>query len=738
MIGRRILALAACTLAAAAVVFPAGAAVGDWTSYTWSNGVNDIAVSGNTLWWATTGGAVRTDLTSFETEVLNRARGTLVSDTLTAVCVAPDGTVWFGSADRAVSAYIPSSSSWRRIQGIDGLPDPRVRTLSCLGTSLWVGTSRGFAEFRDGLVTSNSCEQGIDLGCGLVSFDVRAILLSGSTRWFGTALGVSRFSVGDWDTLNTGLVSRAVSSLVTLDGDVWCVAGTVRTDGKFVSGSPYRWNGDAWVRTDAGVAEVNTRRLVVLDGDLHAVTEDGLYAWNGAWTRIGSHLDATCAARDDQGRIWVGTVESGVFRWDGSAWNQLLAPGPRSERSIRSLAIADDGALWFTHTYPVLGSYSSAGWTQYSAGNTGGGLEDQWPAGLQLTGNGDLWVGHCCCEGDVNCRVDRRSPGGGWTGFPAIRDVMSIAEDPSGDLWFGTVRNGTEDVANGVYFLAHDDSTQTRLLVADTGGCLTLNQVRVLIAPSDGRVIFGTPGDGVAIWDYGPSVTDLTDDDCTSYRQSSGDLRGDDITALLLRGGDLWVGSTAGISVITLSSGASRFISTSQGLVGDQVNGLASDPLGRVWAATRAGVSVITPAGSGQTIESFTYPELVNDRVTALGVDERTGLVWFGTDRGLSSYQAWDPNGTPSGGIEVSVYPNPYRPAVDGALSLRADVPGILHGEIYDLSGRRVASFSGATSGGSFWDGTASSGAAAPSGHYVIVIRTASGDVARAHVAILR
>jgi ligand-binding sensor domain-containing protein len=428
-----------------------------------------------------------------------------------------------------------------------------------------------------------------------------------------------------------------------------------------------------------------------------------------------------------------------MYRWDGSAWRQLLAPGPRSDKPIRSLAIAADGALWFTHQYPVLGSFSGAGWAQHDAGNTGGGLENQWTAGLEIASNGDLWVGHCCCPGDVNCRVDRRAfPGNGWAAFPDFLDVMAIAEDPSGDLWFGTVAHGSEDNKNGIYRLAHDDSTQAQFLVADTGGCLPSNQVRALLAPADDRVIFGSLGDGVAVWDYGSSVTDLTDDQCVSFRQSTGELRGDDVTSLLLRGGELWVGTTAGISVISLASGSARFITTSHGLAGDQVACLASDPQGRIWVATRSGASLITPQGSGQRIENFAYPDLVNERLNSVGVDARSGRVWFGTDRGLSAYQAWDPGQDGPGGLEASVYPNPYRPARDGALRLIADGGAGLRGEIYDLSGRRVAAFSSVGSDRSFWDGTMSSGAAAPSGLYVIVIRSDSGAVARAQVAVIR
>jgi hypothetical protein len=719
-------------LAFLCIEFPAtaAAAVGDWTSYTFSNSVTGLSVDGGSLWWATTGGAVRTDLGSLETTVFHRGRGTLVSDTLSSVCVAGD-SVWFGSSDRAISGYDKVTGKWRRIQGIDGLPDSRIQALACSGSSVWVGTPRGFAEFRNGVATANSCTQGVDLGCGLVSFDIRAILLTQDARWFGTALGVSRWrwTAGTWDTLNTGLSAGAVTSLVDLGGEVWAVA----------SETPYRFDGSEWTPAASGLGGATARRLAVLGGDLYAATSAGLYRWSGGWSRVGFQLDVTSAAMDGTGRLWAGTAASGAFWWDGAVWHQVLAPGPRDDKVIRSLAVGSDGTLWFSERYPVLERFGNGVWQKFDAGSTGGSLEGQWTSALEFALNGDLWIGHCCCAGDENCRMDRLSPSGTWSNFPAMIDVIAMDQDPSGDFWLGTEAANESDTRSGVYFFSHEDSTVTKLLPGEAGGCLPSNQFPAILAPADGRVVLGSLGDGVVIWDYGSSIADLSDDDCTRrYRASTGELPSDEVTALLWRGGDLWVGTTAGIAVIDVATGDRRVLDTSSGLAGSQVSGLASDPYGHVWVTTTTGVSEVTVGPSGDTIQNFGYPDLVNAHANAVAVDARSGLVWFGTDRGLSSYQAWSPGGGSSSRVVASVYPNPFRPNSTGGLRLLASGGGVLHGEIYDVSGRRVFSFVGKVSGDIVWDGVRSSGTPAPSGHYVIVFRSDSGATATAHVALLR
>jgi ligand-binding sensor domain-containing protein len=703
--------------------------VGTWTTFTWSNSVADIAASGDAVWWATTGGAVRVDLDDLSVSVINRARGTLVSDTLTSVCVDAAGTVWFGSADRGVSGYDPVSGSWRRIQEIDGLPKSRVRTLACVGEALWAGTSDGFAEFRDGSATSNACVRGIDLDCGLVSFDVLAILIAGDSRWFGTAAGVSLWSEGVWDTLEAGLPAGDVPSLARLGGDVWAVAG----------GRPYRFTGSAWTPESTGLPAATVRRLATLDGGLHAATSHGVFRWGGAsWSRLGGSLDATCMTLDAHGTLWAGTPSAGAHRWDGSAWRQVFAPGPLTDRAVRSIAVDATSGVWFTHEYPVLGHFDGARWEQFTSDNTGSGLEAKWTAGLLAERDGTVWVGHCCCSDDESCRTDRRSNDTPpvWRAFP-FRDVMTMSKDPSGDLWMGTVAGGQDDVMNGVYVLPAGETTGVRLLVENTGGCMPSNQVRAVLAPSDGRVILGSLGDGVAVWDYGPSIDDLTDDACAKFSTSTGGLPSNDVKALLVRGGELWVGTTAGISVIDLASGDARFITAASGLAGSQVTGLAADRFGRVWAATRGGVSRITPGADAEEIDNTTWPELVNDRVNAVAIDARRGQIWFGTDRGLSRYQAWDPGRIEEAGLDASVYPNPFRPAVDGTLRLLVNGGIPVRGEVYDVAGRRIAVFDGVSSGGTVWDGRTSSGGDAASGSYVIVVRS-SGRSTAVHVAVLR
>jgi len=707
---------------------PASAAVGDWTSHTFANSVTGLAASGDDLWWATTGGAVRTDLATLETTVYHRERGTLVSDTLSTVCVDGAGVVWFGSSNRSVSGFDPSTDSWRRIQGIDGLPDARVNVIRCAGDAIWAGTARGFAEFENGVATANACEQGVNI-CGLVSYDVRDIFFAGETRWFATGAGVSKWTAGEWDTLDTGLPAGAATSIAAFGAGVWAVAAQ----------AAYRLDGSEWSLASLGLAAgTQVRRVAVLGDALYAATSTGLYRWNEGWTRVGTFLNATVATIDATDRIWVGTAASGVYWWDGAAWRQVLAPGPLDDRTVRNMEIDADGTLWYTQRFSAIGLLEDGVWQKLDAGNTGGAFEQQWSGSVRQVSNGDVWIGHCCCNDDVNCRVDRLSADGAWSAFPNLRDVITIDEDPSGDLWLGTTAGGPEDVRNGVYFISREDSSQTRLLVGDTGGCLPSNQVPAILAPADGRVIFGSLGDGVALWDYGPSISNFSDDACTRYTVGTGDLPNDEVSALLLRGNDLWVGTAAGVAVVNLATGVSRTINTQKGLAGNQVTALAADPLGRIWVATRQGASVISVRGSSDQVESFGHPELVNEQVNAVVADARTGLVWFGTDRGLSSYEAWDPNGGTPSGFEASVYPNPFRPATTAGLRLLAGDGGVLHGEVYDLAGRRIATFANVSNGAAFWDGTLSSGVAAPSGHYLVVVRSASGAVAKAHVALLR
>ena len=101
--------------------------------------------------------------------------------------------------------------------------------------------------------------------------------------------------------------------------------------------------------------------------------------------------------------------------------------------------------------------------------------------------------------------------------------------------------------------------------------------------------------------------------------------------------GDLWIGTTAGIFVLG-ESGVVRTVIRKDGLPGDWVNALLLDSKGRMWAATRGGLSLIKQRADGSWNLEKVYTEksgLAGNTPNALA-ESSDGTLWVGTDWGIS------------------------------------------------------------------------------------------------------
>ena len=98
-------------------------------------------------------------------------------------------------------------------------------------------------------------------------------------------------------------------------------------------------------------------------------------------------------------------------------------------------------------------------------------------------------------------------------------------------------------------------------------------------------------------------------------------------------------------------------------LDGERVNAIAVDGGNQKWIATEtSGVYLVNEDGS-ETLEHFSTDNspLLSDKVNSIAIHSETGEVFFGTDKGICSYQ-----GTATAGSadynNVYAYPNPVRP----------------------------------------------------------------------------
>ncbi|MBN8733354.1 MAG: response regulator, partial [Acidobacteria bacterium] len=194
-------------------------------------------------------------------------------------------------------------------------------------------------------------------------------------------------------------------------------------------------DGSLWLATMAGVAVRSPK------GD-----------WKLLTTLGGAAVTMTTGVREDeQGNVWVvsGAGFGGAWRWDGTRWRHFGEAGGLTNASIHRLHRARDGALWFLSTGAGSpGAESAAGAYRLSKGKFERWGRERGVASSHIMSmaegpRGELYFG--TREGVSRYhqnRWRRWDRGHGLEGSA----VFSMEVDRQGTLWFSTR-------GNGLYFL---------------------------------------------------------------------------------------------------------------------------------------------------------------------------------------------------------------------------------------------------------------------------------------------
>ncbi|MBI3728825.1 MAG: response regulator [Burkholderiales bacterium] len=348
--------------------------------------------------------------------------------------------------------------------------------------------------------------------------------------------------------------------------------------------------------------------------------------------------------QDDKGRIWVGTRNGGLHRYDMAT--ETMVRYKRNLADIRSSggnqiqAIISDSSsgLWLAtgdglaHFDPDTARFQILRHDDKDATSI---ASDQVSA-LSLDKDGNLWAGtnaglSVMYRGKTafeNFRLDSDGKPD-----PRHNNVQSILNDKQGNLWIAT--------AAGLEIWSKERTRKHRLGLAQG---LDPGPVSSLLEDSDGVIWIGTD-DGLKRWS-------AADNKFTSYRHHASDrhsLADNRVTRLLQdRTGTLWVGTwLGGASRTNLSSGGFERLLHLPGeartLSNNTVSAITSKD-GVVWIGTGEGLNRLDKA-SGQ-IRAYQHQHqhqgtqpgsLSNSKIRALKLAPE-GKLWVGTQDGLNLF----------------------------------------------------------------------------------------------------
>jgi ligand-binding sensor domain-containing protein len=560
------------------------------------------------LWLATRAGLVRFDGARFTTYLAGSVPG-LESSTTTDLVVDRDGSLWIATLVGGVSHY--QHGKFRSYSTRDGLPSNDIRSMfqDSRGV-IWVGTDEGkIARLNHDRFESASL--------GIQAPDITAFLEDGDHSLWITTFGNGVFRLRD-GVLTPFSVGEGVPD-VRVAGICRDRSGKIWTVGiKGVSS----WDGERFVPHSAINRFVNYGNACRQDrdGNLWIAAKNGLFRVQG--DRI-EKLDRTSGLSDNftfdvfedrDGSLWAVTLGGldrmldGPIRTFGAKEGLIGDPGP---------VAADHAAVWTTFEGQVdrIGASGLSTWrlTLPSAAQTVMPLSSP---------DSEFLIG-------FNSGVVRWRPNGKAAAIPALGglDVDCLLKARDGIIWIGTTNRGL------------------LRLKSSSGSGMSLD---VVVA---NKSISALAEDHTgAIWaggHFGGGLYRITGKKVEHFGQPEG-LKSSDVYSVFADDqGDLWIGSSAGLS--WFHNGELRTVDSRQGLLSNPVFAIVDDSYGRLWIATSAGLACMDrkslkdrAEGRLARLNPTVYRATDETRMRALGynfpraVRLDDGHLWFAFATGVS------------------------------------------------------------------------------------------------------
>lgn len=161
-------------------------------------------------------------------------------------------------------------------------------------------------------------------------------------------------------------------------------------------------------------------------------------------------------------------------------------------------------------------------------------------------------------------------------------------------------------------------------------------------------------------------------------------------------------------------------------LVNEKIKAIVIDGANRKWIGTETSGAYLMSENGQEVIHHFTVANspLLSNNIMSIAINSVTGEVYFGTDRGIVSYQS---DAAESSGVfeNVYAYPNPVREGFNGVITITGLVENT-QVKITDLNGNVVCS---TVSNGSLatWNGKDLHGRKVNTGVYLVICANEDG-----------
>jgi hypothetical protein len=175
---------------------------------------------------------------------------------------------------------------------------------------------------------------------------------------------------------------------------------------------------------------------------------------------------------------------------------------------------------------------------------------------------------------------------------------------------------------------------------------------------------------------------------------------------------------------------------------------MIKDPFDRIWIGTSsAGITMYDPETDRYSIYSTANYPMLSDNILSMGYVEETGVLYFGTDKGLMSVDIGTTVRVNTEISDIVAYPNPFYPnkgqtAVISNIKNNSELSSMPEGEnicrIYDMSGQLIRELEEDKFLQFSWNGTNKKEKDCGSGVYFYVVTDSKGNSFKGKIALIR
>jgi ligand-binding sensor domain-containing protein len=720
-----------------------------------------VAARSDGIWIATEGGLYRRD--AHGTIGVQTVADGLPSNDLTALASSPDGALLTGSLNGYVTIQSPEENTFSVISDIavSGRIQKGIRSLVAERDSILIGSDFGISVY----LRSRSEFGDTYANFGFASTArVQGQLIHNGTIWAATSEGVAKAlrsapnlaAPSSWATFTqaAGLPSKDVLTVAVLNDTV--VVGTA-SGMAFFDGVAFQLLGQAQ-GTEIVALQNQGQDLLVLWNQGGSLNIGSLSSITGPLNLVAS---SPGTGRDlsldiDDGSIWIATTSEGALRWGGNDWATVLPNGPASNLFV-SLTVDQAGVLWSG----TGANGSGKGFYRYDPSRPQG---EQWKsfqaANYPLMGfndfyktsigsDGSVWVsswGRGVVEivADTISRIINSTTTpklmGAVPNDPAFVVAGSVALDPDGSAWF-VARSAVD--GNYLARLVNDSTFEYftngvtpgegrfTAMVVDENGTKWLANAEP----------FNKPGTGLYFFNEQRRVPGTESTNGWGLMTQSDGLPNMTVLSLAVdRDGEVWVGTDLGVMIVTDPLYPKQRNLRSFPLREQIVQAIAVDGINNKWIGTKEGIFVVSPDGSqllSQYTVASTTGKLLSNDVRALAIDQVQGILYAGTEKGLSILGI-APVAAERSYTTLELGPNPFIVPQEQNLTIRNLVPES-RVKILSVDGSLVVEFRAQGGGRAFWDGKDTNGDLVSSGVYFVVAYADDGNqVTTGKVAVIR